>query len=274
MSRKQKAGKSARGPQIVVGVALLIMAILGVIVWQGNQRQAADRARNPPRLTSFVQDAASIIDRDESMAMEAKLRAFDRLGGPQLVVATRYTLDKPIEEEALSLARAWRIGRAGQNNGVLLLLVQRDHKARIEVGYGLEGVLTDALSRIIIANDIEPALQAGDFTRAAHAGVEAILAKIHDGPVVVPEPAGPSLGDRLGEAFFMLIIGLIAIGIVQAIVLAIPGVEKRVLRSHGFGWFARIRVLGGAGGGGSSGSSSGGSSVGGGGSFGGGGSSN
>ena len=126
----------------------------------------AEQINAPTRLTSFVQDSANVIDRDSRMGIEADLRAFDALGGPQLVVATRYSLDQPIEEEAINLARAWKIGHAGANNGVLLLFVERDRKARIEVGYGLEGDLTDARTRLIIANDIEPAdCAAGDFRR-------------------------------------------------------------------------------------------------------------
>ena len=273
MVRKAKVEQGSRAAQIIVPLGFLALAAMAATLWYVNTRQAAQQASAPARLTSFVADDASIIDRDTRMAMEAKLKAFDAEGGPQLVVATRYAVDRPVEEEAIRLARAWHIGRAGKNNGVLLLLVAHDRRARIEVGYGLEGVLTDALSRIIVLNEIDPALRDGDFTAAARKGMDAILATIHPEPIVMPEPKGPGLADRLVPAFFMLIVVLIGIGIVQWLALAIPPLRKHIERSRHFGWFARWRILGGSGGGGSGscGVGGGGGSVGGGGSFGGGG---
>ena len=276
--RSKQGNISQRGARILIGSALLIFVALGVWIYQASKWQAAERAAAPPRLFGFIQDSANIIGRDEHFQLDQKLRAFDALGGPQLVVATRTTLDRPIEEEALRLARAWRIGRAGANNGVLLLLVEREKQARIEVGYGLEGVLTDARARIIIANDIAPAMLAYDYTAAAVKGAEAILSAIHDGPI--PERLQAQDGDDpITPLFFLFIALLIGVGLLQSILLAIPSVERRIARSRWFGWFARVRIVGGSSSGSksssssssSSGSSS--SSSGGGGSFGGGGAS-
>ena len=273
MARKQsKTPDNSRASWIIVTLGFLFLAATAITIWYVNSRHAAQQVNAPPRLTSFVADDASIIDRDTRMAMEAKLAALDAEGGAQLVVATRFSIDRPIAEEAIRLARGWRIGRAGKDNGVLLLLVEHDRKARIEVGYGLEAVLTDAASRLIILNEIEPAMQEGDFTSAARKGMEAILATIHPQPIVVPEPAPPGIGSKLGEALFGLVIFLVGVGVVQWIVLAFPEARKRIARSRHFGWFARWRVIGGGGGGaGGAGGSDGGGSVGGGGSFGGGG---
>ncbi len=268
-SRKQKPN---RGAQIFVSLSLLFMIGLGLFVYFANLRQTAEKAAAPRPLTGFVQDSANLIDRDIRMGIEAKLRAFDALGGPQLVIATRYALDRPIEDEAIRLARAWKIGRAGADNGVLLLLIERDRKARIEVGYGLEGVLTDARTRIMIADSIEPAMARGDFTEAARSGMDAILAVLHPEPIRLPDVEQPGLGHALGVAFFMIIVVLICIGVIQAIVLSIPGMDRRIRSSSRFGWFARVRILGGSSGDRSSSSSGGSSSVGGGGNFGGGGS--
>ena len=113
-SRKQKPN---RGAQIFVSLSLLFMIGLGLFVYFANLRQTAEKAAAPRPLTGFVQDSANLIDRDIRMGIEAKLRAFDALGGPQLVIATRYALDRPIEDEAIRLARAWKIGRAGADNG-------------------------------------------------------------------------------------------------------------------------------------------------------------
>jgi uncharacterized protein len=242
---KPRKTTSPRKAQTIFGLALLCMAALAIFIYQAKKQQVADQAGAPPRLTSLVQDSASIIDRDSRMAIEADLRTLDALGGPQLVVATRYTVDLPIEEEAIRLARAWKIGRAGANNGVLLLFVEHDRKARIEVGYGLEGELTDARTRLIIANDIEPAMRAGNFTLAAQQGVSAILAVLHPGPLPRAPQDTAGIGTLIGIGFFMLLAALVVLGLIQAILLAIPGVKARIERSPRFGWFARVRIIGG-----------------------------
>jgi uncharacterized protein len=242
---KPRKTTSPRRAKTIFGLALLCMAALAIFIYQAKKQQVADQAGAPPRLTSFVQDSANIIDRDSRMAIEAELRAFDALGGPQLVVATRSSIDRAIEEEAISLARAWKIGRAGANNGVLLLFVEHDRKARIEVGYGLEGELTDARTRLIIANDIEPAMRSGDFTLAAQKGVSAILAVLHPGPLERAPQQTMGIGTLIGIGFFMLIATLVVIGVIQAILLAIPNVKARIARSPWFGWFARVRIIGG-----------------------------
>lgn len=269
---KSRKTTPPRKTRTIFGLALLCMAALGIFIYQAKKQQIADRTGAPPRLTSLVQDSAGIIDRDSRMAIEADLRAFDALGGPQLVVATRYTVDRAIEQEAISLARAWKIGRTDANNGVLLLFVERDRKARIEVGYGLEGMLTDARTRLIIANDIEPAMRSGDFTLAAQKGVSAILAALHTGPLERTPEQTSGIGTLIGIGFFMLVAALVALGMLQAILLAIPSVKARIARSRRFGWFARVRIIGGVSRGGKERESSSSSSLGSGGSFGGGGS--
>jgi len=132
-------------------------------------------------------------------------------------------------------------------------------------------VLTDAQSRLIIANQIEPFLEKGDFAAAARHGVEAILALVHPAPFAEPVVEKPGLGWLLGVGLFMLIPVLIVIGIIQAILLAIPAARRRIAGSKRWGWFARVRILGGQSGGGSGSTSSSSGSIGGGGSFGGGG---
>jgi uncharacterized protein len=272
MAKARRPPKPNRKAQILVSLSLLFMAGVGIAVYFAKQRQVAENAAAPTPLAGFIQDSANLIDRDERMGMEARLRAFDTEGGPQLVVATRYTTDLSIEQEAIRLARAWKIGRAGADNGVLLLLVERDRKARIEVGYGLEGVLTDALTRIIIAEKIAPAIANGDFTSAARNGMDAILAVLHPKPIVVPDDK-PGLGSSLGILLMLLVAALVVLGVVQAIVLSVPSWNRRIAQSRHFGWFARVHIIGGSSRGRDRSDSGGSSSPGGGGNFGGGGSS-
>lgn len=270
---RRRAGAKQRQARLVFVAAFAFIVIAGLGVFYAKQRQQEAAASDIPPLTGFVMDRASVIDRDARMAMEAGLRALDEEGKAQVVVATLYsTYDRSLVDTAIELARHWGVGHAGRNDGVLLLLTERERQARIEVGYGFEGVLTDATSRIIIAEKIAPALAAGDFTTAATQGLAAILAVVHPDPL--PQPAPPSglyeFGQAAGFVFFMLLMAVIALGLVQAIVLAIPGVAERIGRSRWFGWFARVQIISFSRHKDRESSSSGGS-VGGGGSFGGGG---
>src|SRR5436190_7836476 len=106
-----------------------------------------------PALTGRIVDQANLLPGAERSALEAKLADLETKSGIQLVVATVRSLDgQEIEPYANALFRAWKLGEKTKNNGVLLLVAPTERRVRIEVGYGLEGTLTDALSKVIIAN--------------------------------------------------------------------------------------------------------------------------
>jgi uncharacterized protein len=129
-----------------------------------------------PPLTGRVVDSANIIPRAVSDRISAKLASLEGKSGIQLVVATVKSLEgDDIEPYANGLFRAWKLGEKQKNNGVLLLIAPNEHKARIEVGYGLEGTLTDALSKIIITNAMAPRFKAGDFGGGIERGVDDIV---------------------------------------------------------------------------------------------------
>jgi uncharacterized protein len=118
---------------------------------------AALAAANFPALTGRVVDNAHILTPVATADLERKLADLEQKSGIQLVVATVPSLDgQEIEPYANGLFRAWKLGEAKQNNGALLLIAPKERRMRIEVGYGLEGTLTDAVSSIIIANAIAP----------------------------------------------------------------------------------------------------------------------
>lgn len=130
----------------------------------------------PERGRSAVVDAAGVIPDGAQAALEARLVAWNRSTGHQLVVATVPSLQgREIQDYSIGLLRHWRLGRAGADDGVLLLLAPNERQVRIEVGYGLEGVLTDALSSVIIRETIRPSLRAGDVGGALTAGAERIM---------------------------------------------------------------------------------------------------
>jgi len=137
---------------------------------------AAALAYNFPALTGRIVDQANIIPADTRAAIEPKLVDLEQKSGIQLVVATVSSLEgQAIEPYANELFRTWGLGEKTKNNGVLLLVAPNEHKVRIEVGYGLEGTLTDALSSVIINNTMAPRFKAGDFGGGISQGVDQII---------------------------------------------------------------------------------------------------
>ncbi len=129
-----------------------------------------------PALTGRVVDQANILSPDTRAALTAKLKDLEDKSGIQLVVATVSSLGgQEIEPYANQLFRDWKLGEAKKNNGALFLIAPNEHRMRIEVGYGLEGTLTDATSSIIIANAVAPRFKAGDFNGGVARGVDDII---------------------------------------------------------------------------------------------------
>jgi uncharacterized protein len=133
-------------------------------------------AQTFPRLTGRVVDDAMVIDSAMRDGIAQRLKALEDQTSDQLVVATVRSLQgHSIEDYANRLFRQWQLGRGDKNNGVLLLIAPAEHKVRIEVGYGLEGTLTDAVSRLIIENHLIPWLRQSRYDVAASAGVDDII---------------------------------------------------------------------------------------------------
>jgi len=140
---------------------------------------AALAALHFPELTGRVVDQANVLPPATRSALETKLADLENKSGIQLVVATVASLeDSDVETYANQLFRNWKLGEKPKNNGVLLLVAPKERKVRIEVGYGLEGVLTDALSNVIITNQIVPKFKAGDFAGGIERGVDGIIAAL------------------------------------------------------------------------------------------------
>jgi uncharacterized protein len=159
----------ANGLRVVVAAfALAAFATLGFA--------PARAAANFPALTGRVVDQANALSAGERASLEGKLADLETKSGIQLVVATVSSLGgEEIEPYANELFRAWKLGEAKKNNGVLFLIAPKEHRVRIEVGYGLEGTLTDATSALIIANAVAPRFKAGDFDGGVARGVDDII---------------------------------------------------------------------------------------------------
>lgn len=155
---------------VLAGLLALCLAVASVAV-----APAWAELTFPP-LTGRVVDAAHVLDAGTLAALDAKLAAQEARATDQLVVATIPSLQgTSIEDYANRLFRTWQIGQAKKNNGVLLLVAPSERKVRIEVGYGLEGILTDAVSATIIRNAIVPAFKSGDMAAGIVKGTDAIL---------------------------------------------------------------------------------------------------
>ncbi|EKP0277500.1 MULTISPECIES: TPM domain-containing protein [Aeromonas] len=129
-----------------------------------------------PALSGRVVDEANLMSRKQAHQLTQQLAAFEKRSGIQLVVVSIDTLDgDTIEEYGYQLGRHWGIGQKGKNNGVLLLIAQDERKVRIEVGYGLEGALPDAIAANIIQTRILPAFKRGDMVAGVVAGSRSIM---------------------------------------------------------------------------------------------------
>jgi len=136
-----------------------------------------------PPLGGRVVDAAGVLDPATRSTLEARLAAQEHKATDQFVVATVPSLQgTSVEDYANALFRAWKLGEEKKNNGVLLLVAPNERKVRIEVGYGLEGILTDAVAAAIIREAIVPAFKAGDMSAGILKGADAVISVLNLDP--------------------------------------------------------------------------------------------
>lgn len=258
---------------LIRSLGALLLALLAALL------PALGHAQTFPPLTGRVVDAAHVLPADVAARLDQKLAALETQSQRQLVVVTLQDLQGyEISDYGYRLGRAWGIGDKQRNDGALLIVAPKERKVRIEVGYGLEPVLTDGLSTIIIQQQVLPQFKAGDMPGGIEAGVDAIIHQLQLPPEEArkiaaqarPGPAGQSA--PIGGA--LIWIGLFFLFFI------LPMLRRRrgYGRSSGFGpvvvWSALDAMSRGGGGwGGGSGWGGGGGFSGGGGSFGGGGSS-
>lgn len=152
----------------------LLLALVQLLPWRELY------ALPVPALTARVNDYASMISPGAKAGIEAKLKQFEAEESTQIVILTVPSLQgDPIEDFSIRVADSWKIGQKGSDNGVLLIVARDDHKARIEVGYGLEGKLTDLIAGRIVQNEIAPSFKAGRFDEGFSNGVDSIMAAVH-----------------------------------------------------------------------------------------------
>lgn len=152
-----------------------------------------------PALKARVTDLTSTLSAGAIAAIDTKLADLETRKGSQVaVLIVPSTGEETIEQYGIRVAEAWKLGRKGVDDGVLLLVAKADRTLRIEVGYGLEGVVPDAVAKRLIAEVIVPRFQAGDFDAGIVAGVDGLI-KLIDGEPLPPPPtsAKPRSGSSI-----------------------------------------------------------------------------
>ena len=240
---------------------LLVLAFAGALVGVSPARAALSF----PPLTGRVVDNAHVLSPEIQEDLTNKLAVLEQKTGDQVVVVTLASLQgDEIEDYGYQLGRAWGIGEKGKNNGALLIVAPAEHKVRIEVGYGLEPVLTDALTSVILQQAVLPKFRAGDVQGGVVDGTDAIIEQLGLDPAQAQARAQAAAQQQPTQApgGFPVVFILIA-------VFVLFGLFAR----GGLGFLPFLFLGGGGGGGFRDGGGGGGGFSGGGGSFGGGGSS-
>jgi uncharacterized protein len=149
-------------------------------------------ALDVPPLTGRIVDTAHLLPPELAASLSQELAAHEQRTGNQVAILTLPTLQgEPVEDFSHRVATTWKLGQKGTDNGVLLLVAPQDRRIRIEVGYGLEGVLTDAVTSRIIRNEMVPHFRAGNYAEGIATGARAIIGTI-EGTYTAPKDQPPA----------------------------------------------------------------------------------
>jgi uncharacterized protein len=215
------------------GVALLLLFSLLAL--------AADRPI--PALTGRVVDETGTLNAEQTRALEAKLQAFEQRKGSQIaVLIVDTTLPEPIESFSMRVAEAWKIGRKGVDDGILVVVAKSDRVMRLEIGYGLEGAIPDATAKRLIDEVFIPGFRAGNFYDGLNAGIDRMI-KLVDGetlPEVKRLDAGGSR--RSFDSYFVVfIVATLALGgLLRSLLGRFPGA---LVAGAGIGFLAWLIVV-------------------------------
>ena len=178
-----------------------------------------------PPMGERVTDHTATLTGEQKSAMEQTLRSFEARKGSQVaVLVVRSTAPETIEQFALRVAERWKPGRKNVDDGAILVVAKDDRTLRIEVGYGLEGALTDAACKRIISEIIVPRFQQGDFNGGITAGVDRILRVIDGEPLPKPEEGRPGGVRGIGSFLpILMILALVVGGVLRAVLGRFPG---------------------------------------------------
>lgn len=172
----------------------------------------AQQLQPVPALERRVTDLTGTLTPAETQELESRLAAFEQHKGSQIAILLVPTTEpEGIEQFAIRVAEQWKLGRKGVDDGALLLVAIQDHNLRLEVGYGLEGVLPDVIAKRIVSDVITPYFRQGDYYGGLRAGVDRIIRVVEGEPL--PEPERGWRGDvGVGQALLPLLLIFAVVG--------------------------------------------------------------
>lgn len=204
---------------ILKPASMLLLAVLAFLQYGAGAEVAI------PALTAHVTDETATLTSEQRAALERTLQAFEAKKGSQIsVLIVPTTQPETIEQYSIRVVEQWKLGRKRVDDGVLLIVAKDDRTLRIEVGYGLEGALTDATSNRIIDETIVPRFQQGDFYGGVAAGVDSIM-HVVDGEALPPpqQHAGSASGQLTRYLPILFVLTLVAGGVFRAVLGRLPG---------------------------------------------------
>jgi uncharacterized protein len=165
-----------------------------------------------PELAARVTDLTNTLSPDQKSALESRLAAFEREKGSQIaVLLVPSTQPETIEQYGIRVVDTWKLGRKGIDDGILVLMATQDREVRIEVGYGLEGVIPDVTAKRVIEEIMIPRFREGDVASGLNAGVERLIGLIEGEPLPPPKKQTAS-GGAFDTYFPMLFVAAIVLG--------------------------------------------------------------
>jgi uncharacterized protein len=200
-------------------IAAFWLTLVFALPWSATAQVAV------PPLQGHVTDLTETFTAEQKATLEQQLTAFEAQKGSQLaVLLVPTTAPEAIEQYAIRVAEQWKLGRKKVDDGVILIVAKNDRSLRIEVGYGLEGALTDLTSKRIISESILPRFKQGDFFGGVVVGIEQII-KVVNGESL-PEPTGRS--SRSDQSLrqlipFLFIVALGVGGVLRRVMGNVPG---------------------------------------------------
>lgn len=177
-----------------------------------------------PALSARVTDETGTLSGEQKAALEQTLKDFEAKKGAQIAVLLVPTTEpETIEQYSIRAVEQWKLGRKNIDDGVLLIVAKNDRTLRIEVGYGLEGVLTDAVSRRIIEETIVPRFRQGDFHGGVSAGVDSIMRVVSGEPLPAPPERPRDAGGLRPLLPVLFLLTVVAGGVLRALFGRLPG---------------------------------------------------
>jgi uncharacterized protein len=231
-----------RQPAMMFARAIALAMIVLALALSASPVIGADDLVKVPALSARVTDLTGTLSATDRQALDTKLAAWETQTGNQLVVLmVPSTKPEAIASYSIRVADAWKIGHKGKDNGAIFLVAKDDHKNRIEVGYGLEGVLTDVTTRRILAETVAPFFRNNQFAQGIDAGVDQVIAVVNKGEPLADAPAAQTTPRKSGGGVpFDLIFILLFV-----VVPVIGGILRRIF-GRAIGSTVGAGIVGGA----------------------------